>query len=218
MENLPCFFSSILKGRTMPENRNHGQGSIKKSGNNKANPITTLKDVRDIISILKGEPRNSLLFVIGVNSWLRIGTLLSLKVGDVRRLKTGDKHFFDKPDSQNPKYLEINRSIYNEFKKYLKDTTLKDDDYLFESRKGEDPLTIQSVNRLVKSWTKAVDLNGYYACESLRKTFGYIQRMEFGVGFDVLCKRFNHQSPARTAMFLGIPKEKPVTILNNKVG
>jgi hypothetical protein len=202
----------------MPENRNHGQGSIKKSGNNKANPITTLKDVRDIISILKGEPRNSLLFVIGVNSWLRIGTLLILKVGDVRRLEIGDKHFFYEPDSQNPKYLEINRSIYNELKKYLKDTTLKDGDHLFKSRKGKGHLTIQSVNRLVTRWTKTIGLNGYYGCESLRKTFGYIQRIEFGVGFDILCKRFNQQSPAKMATFLGIPKEKPVTILNNKVG
>src|SRR6056297_1958302 len=43
-----------------------------------------------------------------------------------------------------------------------------------------------------------------YLFHSQRKTFGYIQRMHYGVGFELLCKRFNHSSPAVTMRYLGI--------------
>ena len=37
----------------------------------------------------------------------------------------------------------------------------------------------------MKKWTSAINLEGNFGCHTLRKTFGYIQRTEFGVGFDV---------------------------------
>jgi hypothetical protein len=43
-----------------------------------------------------------------------------------------------------------------------------------------------------------------YGAHSLRKTWGYIQRTVYGVGFEILCKRFNHSSPAITMRYLGI--------------
>ena len=73
------------------------------------------------------------------------------------------------------------------------------------------------VNRLVKSWCKAINLPGNYGAHTLRKTFGYIQRTKFGVGFEVLCRRFNHSSPAITMRYLGITDSEVYSILQNEI-
>jgi len=192
---------------------------MKAPGNSKAaEPIKTLNDVRRIIRHLKGYPRNRLLFIVGVNSPLRIGKLLKLKVGNVRNLKVGERFFFDPEDSKKRRYLEINRMILNGLQDYLKDKTLNDDDYLFCGREAKKPLVIQSVGPLIRKWTSSIGLTGNYGSETLRKTFGYIQRTVYGVGLDVLCDRFNHDAPAQTANLLEIDKNNSISIIYNKVG
>ncbi|MFN2344045.1 MAG: site-specific integrase, partial [Desulfonatronovibrio sp.] len=74
-----------------------------------------------------------------------------------------------------------------------------------------------AANRLVKAWCRAINLRGNYGTHSLRKTFGYIQRIKYGVGFEVLCKRFNHSSPAVTMRYLGIEDKEVNGILMNEI-
>jgi len=50
------------------------------------------------------------------------------------------------------------------------------------------------------------------------KTFGYIQRTKFGVGFKALCRRFNRSSPAVTMRCLGITDEEVYSIRQNEIG
>jgi hypothetical protein len=45
-----------------------------------------------------------------------------------------------------------------------------------------------------------------------------IQRTVYGVGFEILCKRFNHSSPAITMRYLGIEGKEVQNILMNEVG
>ena len=73
------------------------------------------------------------------------------------------------------------------------------------------------VNRMIKSWCRAINLPGNYGAHTLRKTFGYIQRTKFGVGFEVLCRRFNHSSPAITMRYLGITDQEVYSILQNEI-
>ena len=49
-------------------------------------------------------------------------------------------------------------------------------------------------------------------------TCGYVQRTTYGVGFEILCKRFNHSSPAITMRYLGIEDKEVQNILMNEVG
>ena len=93
--------------------------------------------------------------------------------------------------------LMMNRSTYKVLQRYLKELSPADEDFLFKSAKGKNqPLTTSSVNNLVKSWCRAVNLQGNYGAHTLRKTFGYIQRTQYGVGFEVLAKRFNNSNPS----------------------
>jgi integrase len=88
----------------------------------------------------------------------------------------------------------------------------------FKNRKGNKTITVQCVNNMVKQWTRTINLKGNYGAHSLRKTWGYAQRTTYGVGFEILCKRFNHSSPAITMRYLGIEDKEVQNILMNEVG
>ncbi|WP_306304030.1 hypothetical protein [Desulfosarcina cetonica] len=70
---------------------------------------------------------------------------------------------------------------------------------------------------MVKKWAHAINLKGNYGAHTLRKTFGYIQRVEFAVGFEVLSKRYNHASPAVTMRYLGITDKEVNRVLLNEI-
>lgn len=57
----------------------------------------------------------------------------------------------------------------------------------------------------------------YKAIQNWRKPFGYIQRTKCGVGFEILCKRFNHSSPAVTMRYLGIEDAEVLEILTHEI-
>jgi len=65
----------------------------------------------------------------------------------------------------------------------------------------------------VKKWCKAVNLKGNYGSHTLRKTFGYILRRKYGIGWEIISRRFNHSSPAVTRRYLGIQDDEVNNIL-----
>ena len=79
-------------------------------------------------------------------------------------------------------------------------------------------LQSQAVSKLVKKWTAAINLKGNYGSHTLRKTWGFIQRTMHGVGFEIICKRYNHSSPAITMRYLGIQDKEVHTVLMNEIG
>ena len=182
-------------------------------------PIRKLKDIKSIAEMLKSSPRNHLLFVMGVNNGLRAGDLLRLKAGDVRHLKAGEHITIRESKTGKNNILLVNKTVYKAVRAYITALKPQDGDYLFKSRKGSNkPVTIQHVNHLMKKWTSAINLKGNFGAHSLRKTFGYIQRTEFGVGFDVIAKRYNHSNPAVTMRYLGIEDKEVHDILMNEIG
>ena len=181
-------------------------------------PIRRMKDIQAISKLLSDNPRNHLLFVMGTNNGLRTGDLLKLKVGDVRGMKIGDTLAIKEGKTRKRNILVMNKTSYKSFQNYLEKIRPKDDDYLFSSRKGEKAITIQCVNNMVKQWASHINLKGNFGAHSLRKTWGYVQRTVYGVGFEILCKRFNHSSPVITMRYLGIEDKEVQNILMNDVG
>ncbi len=120
---------------------------------------------------------------MGTNNGLRTGDLLKLKVGDVRGMKVGDTLMINEGKTGKRNILVMNKSIYKSFQIYLDAGKPCDDAFLFASRKGKCPITIQCVNNMVKQWARMINLKGNYGAHSLRKTWGYIQRTTYGVGF-----------------------------------
>jgi integrase len=191
----------------------------KKGSSTIVDPIRDDKNIKAIRKILSENPRNHLLFVMGINNGLRTGDLLKLKVGDVKTLKEGDSINIIEGKTKKQNILVINKIVYKVLIQYLTECKPNDDDYLFKSKKGNKPISIQTVNAYLKQWTSAINLKGNYGAHSLRKTWGYFQRKVFGVGFEVLCKRYNHASPAVTMRYLGISDKEVQNILtNNEIG
>ena len=181
-------------------------------------PIRRLKDIRAISRLLEESPRDHLLFVMGTNNGLRTGDLLRLKVKDVRFTNTEASIFIIEQKTKKKNVLKINKMVFKSLQTYLDIVNPEDDDYLFASRKGGTALTIPSVNRLIKSWTDQVNLKGRYGAHTLRKTWGYIQRMQFGTPFEVICKRYLHSNPAVTMRYLGIQDKEVDDILLHEIG
>ena len=181
-------------------------------------PIRDPKDIETIKRLLKNRPRDLLLFVMGINNGLRAGDSLKLKVSQVRHLKPGQSISIREGKTGKSNILMMNRSTYKVLQRYLEELQPVDEDYLFKSNKGKNrPLTVSYVNNLVKAWCRLVNLNGNYGAHTLRKTFGYVQRTVYGVGFEVLAKRFNHSNPRITMRYLGITDAEVNGILLNEI-
>ncbi len=192
--------------------------AIKKGSKMTVDPIRMMKDIQAISKLLSVNPRNHLLFVMGTNNGLRTGDLLKLKVGNVKGMKVGDTLIINEGKTGKRNILVMNKSIHKSLQIYLEALKPMDDDYLFASRKRGGAITVQCVNNMVKQWTRTINLKGNYGAHSLRKTWGYVQRTTYGVGFEILCKRFNHSSPAITMRYLGIEDKEVQNILMNEVG
>ncbi len=190
----------------------------KKGSNITVQPIRDLKDIESIKKILSQDTRDLLLFTIGINNGLRCGDLLRLKVGDVKNLKVNETLTIREQKTGKTNVLMVNKSVFKVLKDYLTETKPDDDHFLFKSRKGKNqPLSVQSVNSMVKEWCRSINLKGNYGTHTLRKSFGYIQRTKFGVSWEILCKRFNHSSPSVTMRYLGIEDKEVNGILMNEI-
>ena len=181
-------------------------------------PIRQMADIQSIKKLLAAKPRDLLLFTLGINNGIRTGDLLRLKISDVKSVKPGQTIQIRESKTGKLNSIYINREVYKALRGHLEASDQLDDDYLFQSTKGhQKPLTIMTVNRMIKSWCRAIHLDGNYGAHSLRKTFGYIQRTHFGVGFELICKRFNHSSPSVTMRYLGIEDKEVLEILTHEI-
>ncbi len=190
----------------------------KKGDRIKVDPIRKIKDIKAISKLTQNNPRDHLLFIMGINNGLRAGDLIKLKVKDVQHMKICDILSIIESKTGKDNILVINKTVYKALRNYLDIVQPEDNDFLFASRKGNSHLQSQAVSKLVKKWAGAINLRGNFGAHTLRKTWGYIQRTVHGVGFEIICKRYNHSSPAITMRYLGIQDKEVHSILMNEIG
>ena len=184
----------------------------------KVEPFIELKDIKSIKKLLADNLRDRLLFILGINSGLRVQDLLQLRVGTVSGLKVGDRVTLKEKKTGKENVLIINKEIKDALDAYLAVAAAADQHYVFKSRKGKNyPLTTLTVTKKVKAWTAAINLKGNFGAHTLRKTWTYHQRKEFGVSWEVLAKRLNHSNPSVTRRYLGIQDEEVEQILMNSL-
>jgi integrase len=181
-------------------------------------PIRRIKDIKAIAQLTQDRPRDHLLFLMGINNGLRAADLIRLKVKDLKDMKVGDALTIRETKTGKDNILVINKTVHKALRVYLDIVKPDDDEYLFASRKGGSHIQSQAVSKLVKSWAKAINLKGNYGSHTLRKTWGYIQRTTHGVGFEIICKRYNHSNPAVTMRYLGIQDKEVHSTLMNEIG
>jgi integrase len=170
-------------------------------------PLRTLGAVAAVKELLRDRPRDLLLFSLGINSALRAGDLLRITVNGVRQATCGETFKVREKRSGELAQVFLHPGLWAALQRHLAQLAPPPppaEMYLFASQPGWTPLTVQRLDGLVREWTAAVGLQGRFGAHSLRKTFGYLQRTVYGVGFDVLAERFRHPSPQVTMRYLGL--------------
>ena len=189
----------------------------KKGSTIKVEPIKSKKDIATIRKLLANNHRNSALFLLGINLGLRAGDLLNLKVGQVRGLKEKDSIEIKEQKTGKLRRLTFNETCINAINNLLASDSFKDSDFLFKGQRS-DQLTVGSLNRLVKTWTRAINLKGNYGSHSLRKTWGFMQRTEFNVDIPTLMVCLNHRTQKETLNYLCIQDAEVRDVYLNEIG
>lgn len=177
-------------------------------------PIKEISDIQNIKKLLAGNPRDYCLFVLGINTNLRASDLLSIRVEQVKGLKVGNELPLKEIKTGKSRRITLNKAVVMAIEGLLTSKMCKGD-YLFEGQRGR--LTVPSLSRMVKGWCKAINLKGNYASHSLRKTWGYQQRVKFGVGLPELMVCFNHSNQRQTLDYLCIQSEEIRDIYSNVI-
>lgn len=166
-------------------------------------PIRTYEKINDMKWSLKrfcGD-RDYILFLLGINTGLRVSDLLKLKVKEMKRKK---KIVVKEGKTEKARIIYLD-NIYEELNEYIK--MLEGTEWLFPSRKGNKPITrIQAYRQLNKA-AKMVDLTDGIGTHTMRKTFGYWHYKQFR---DVaeLQMILNHSHPEITLKYIGITDEQ----------
>lgn len=172
-------------------------------------PIRDIKQIDVMKKVLaRQSQRNLLLFVLGINTGIRICDLLTLKVRDVFDGKEIKEFLFlqDKKSKQTKGYY-LNDNVRKELKKYLESEKLAENDYLFRSTKDGRPITRQHAYRIINQAAKEVGIEGKIGMHTLRKTFGY-HAYRKGIAISLIMEIYNHHSPSETLKYIGIDKNE----------
>jgi integrase len=178
-------------------------------------PIKNLKDISAIKKLLADHPRNSALFITGINTNLRASDLLSIKTGQVRGLKSMDEITLVEKKTGKHRRINLNKSCIDAVNQLLATRPYQDDDYLFTGQRGR--LTVSYLHYLVKKWCDSINLQGNYGSHTLRKTWGYVQRVHFGASLPELMEAYNHATQRQTMTYLCIQPEEIKKIYSNEI-
>lgn len=179
-------------------------------------PIKHLKDIAVIKRLLAAKPRDLALFVVGINTALRAGDLVSLTAGDVRTmLADPDGGATRERKTGKRRRLTANNAVREVLARLLATREFADDAPVFQGQRG--PITTQYLWQLVKNWCAAINLPGHYGSHTLRKTWGYHQRATFGVDIPTLMAIFGHATQRQTLTYLCIQPEEIRSVYANEL-
>jgi integrase len=166
---------------------------------NYVEPIRDRQKLIDVQEYLKRQnPRDYIMFIIGVYTGLRISDILNLKVRDtksvkyiiLREQKTGKERLIEKSS-----FIKKELAWYTDGK--------PDDEYLVKSREQENkPLTRFMAYKILNEVGKSFGLQRI-GTHTLRKTFGYHYYKQTK-DVALLQKMFNHSDPSITLRYIGI--------------
>ena len=171
----------------------------------KVEPIRDKKAIARIKKLLEDTPRDYCLFTLGINTAFRANELLSIRAGQVKYLNPGDVLALKQSKTKKYRQVIINRTAYEALHLLLEAKPFGDDDHLFTGQRGL--LTVPTVSTMVKTWCKNVGLKGNYGSHTLRKTWGYWQRMR-GAAIPLLMEAFGHATQQQTLSYLCISAQE----------
>lgn len=172
--------------------------------------------------------RNKMLFIIGINVGIRGSDLRTLQWSFFfEENVNGNLKFRDfytlQPMKQRKqkKYVKLhfNQAVRQAILNYVEEYPIENlNDYLFASRKGDEPINVRSLWRIIKEAAAEAGIQQNIGSHSLRKTFGkfiYDNAENKTEVLVLLQSIFNHSSPSVTAKYIGITDENIAETFNN---
>ncbi|MEK4247608.1 tyrosine-type recombinase/integrase [Psychrobacillus sp. FSL K6-2684] len=158
--------------------------------------------------------RNYVMFMIGMNTGLRISDILKLKVSDVRNtefiitteIKTGKK-----------KKVIISLPLKKVLDPFIEGKA--DNEYLIKSNKktkkgAEKPISRQAAYMIIRDAARTIGFTGNVGTHTMRKTFGYHYYKKYK-NLARLQKIFNHREEHITLVYIGVDQETIDREINN---
>jgi len=173
-------------------------------------PIRDLGKLEELLGVLKEKSfRNYIIFMLGINTGLRISDILKLKVSDVSNLsiiKIKEK----KTGKENR--LLITSNLKRELKKYIAKMDQKE--YLIQPRGGiNKALSIKMAYKALKEGALKCKIDEL-GTHTMRKTFGYFHYKKFK-NIAVLMSIFNHSAESITLKYIGINQDNKDKTMRN---
>ena len=172
----------------------------------KVEPIRDKRAITRIKKLLEDIPRENCIFTLGINTAFRANELLSIRAKQVHMIEHGS--YLDIKQKKTKKYRKVvlNQAATDAIQQLLASRDYAPDDLLFQGQRG--PITVPTVNRMVKEWCRNVGLKGNYGSHTLRKTWGYWQRKGNNAPVPVLMEAFGHATQKQTLDYLGIEEKE----------
>ena len=152
------------------------------------------------------------MFVLGINTALRACELVSLTIGQVAHCKEGDLLPLKQSKNNKHRTLTLNAQAVAALDYWLSaypHDYFHPDSPLFLSQKGRGKsLATGTLSKMVKQWCAEAGLHGNYASHSLRKTWGYHQRVMCNMATPILMEIYGHASERETLNYLCIQPEE----------
>lgn len=165
-------------------------------------PLKDRKDIAKIEKYLLGyNKRDYVIWVLGLNSGLRVSDIVALNAGDVV-----DKTHISIIEKKTHKIKTF--YINDKLKRVLKDFT-KDrmsDEPLFLGKRGG-RLNRRQVYRFIKKACEVNHIKIHAGTHTMRKTFGYHHYRQFKDPI-ILQKIFNHSSQRITLTYIGVEQDE----------
>lgn len=165
-------------------------------------PIRDRKKIEGMkTELLKQGYRDYILFVLGINTGLRISDLLKLKVEDV---KDNTHIILTEQKTGKIKRFMINNQLRQDIDKYI--NNMSGNEHLFQSQKGyNEAISRVQAYRILKKAAENVGLKEI-GTHTLRKTFGYWHYKRYK-DVALLQELFNHSAPSVTLRYIGINQD-----------
>ena len=206
-----------------------GENIMSGKGSKTVDAIKTPEDIQKIKDNLQHHLRDLTLFCISVNNGLRMKDILLLTVGQVNKLKVGERLWITETKRKKRVQFVLDNDSHRVLHHYLDYYKLTDSDPLFPQLRNQrtksryvlqyplKAITSAQASRLIKRWCSEAKLDGLYGCHTPRKTWGYLMRKYLGLDWALICDRYGHANMEVTKTYLGITDTEITDILKISV-
>lgn len=172
---------------------------------NTVEPIRDPAKIEQMKEVLKSwNEKYYMMFVIGINTGLRISDIQKLRVKDV--LNQDHIRIREKKTDKWKRFL-INKQLQSDIQQYVNEEGKEPDDYLISSQKYKDqPLSRNQAYYVLNKAAKECGIQDKIGTHTMRKTFGYWHYKRYH-DVAILQDIFNHSSPSITLRYIGITED-----------